>query len=161
LDESDFLLKPLIGKMWQKKGEQNIVPATLESRKVCCFGAVNIKTLKVDYLMRPRKRSKEFVEFLNYLDKRYPGSKKIIVLDNYVIHRSRYVQEQIKGRDFKFLFLPTYAPELNPMEDIWRVVKNKVCRNYYHKNIERLIKAVSKEFNKRSYEAVVRNKYAA
>lgn len=117
--------------------------------------------MKVDYLMRPRKRSKEFMEFMNYLDSRYVGLKKIIVLDNHVIHRSRYVQEQLKGRDFKFLFLPTYAPELNPMEDIWRVVKNKVCRNYYHQSIERLINAVSKEFNKRSYEGVIRSKYAA
>lgn len=161
MDESDFLLKPLIGQMWQKRGEQRIIPATLESKKVYCFGAVNIDTLEVVHIMRKRKRSIEFVEFLDYLEKCYQGRKKFIVLDNYSIHSSRYVEKWLRGSNFELLFLPTYAPELNPMEDIWRVVKNKVCRNHYHQSIEKLIQAVKKEFSGRNYEEVIRAKLAA
>lgn len=147
--------------MWQEVGKQRVIPATLESKKVYCFGGVDIDTLKVIHIMRERKRSLEFTEFLAHIERCYVGRKKIIVLDNYSIHKSRYVQEWSKGREIEFLFLPTYAPELNPMEDIWRVVKNKVCRNHYHQTIGNLIQAVKREFYRKSYEKVILAKLAA
>jgi hypothetical protein len=53
------------------------VPATFESKKFYCFAALDIGTLDVVHITRQRKRSKEFVEFLEALLRRYPGVLKI------------------------------------------------------------------------------------
>ncbi len=50
----------------------------------------------------------------------------VIVLDNYSVHHSRPVKEAIPGLSevgVHFCFLPTYSPELNPIEPLWKRVK--------------------------------------
>jgi len=162
-DESDFLLKPLLGRTYQLAGKQSRVPATFESKKFHCFAALEIGTLDVVHITRQRKRSKEFVEFLEALLRRYPGVLKILVIDNYSIHNSAEVRRFLGAHpgEFELLYLPTYSPWLNPVEDLWRVIKDAICRNVYHGDIERLREALDTEIEERSYENAVRSKLAA
>lgn len=50
-----------------------------------------------------------------------PGS--VIVLDNATIHKSRRSAELAEGAGCRLLFLPPYAPELNPIEKLWANIK--------------------------------------
>ena len=53
-----------------------------------------------------------------------PG--QIVVLDNINFHKSSKVERLIKSVDCSVLFLPTYSPDLNPIEHYWFKIKNEI-----------------------------------
>ena len=65
-----------------------------------------------------------YVEFLQRLLKGV-SSPVFLILDGHPVHRSRVVREfaaSTEGR-LRLFFLPGYAPELNPDEQVWNEVK--------------------------------------
>jgi len=46
----------------------------------------------------------------------------------------------------KLVYLPTYSPELNLIERVWRFFKKKVLYNKYYKNVEEFRNATIKFF---------------
>jgi transposase len=50
-----------------------------------------------------------------------PG--QVVIIDNPRIHRVRGLRELIEGAGCRLLYLPTYSPELNPIEECWSKVK--------------------------------------
>ncbi|KAL1927819.1 hypothetical protein VTP01DRAFT_3640 [Rhizomucor pusillus] len=74
-----------------------------------------------------KKRNEEAT--MDEMDK-YPHMKgHYLVLDNGPIHKSEDIQKYIKSRKYRYAYLPSYSPELNPIEQFWSVVKSKVKRN--------------------------------
>lgn len=158
LDECDVHLQPLIGDNWQVKGTQNRIEDARQNRKAYCFGVIDFCDGGVSCSVKDRKRSAEFVEFLEALRQRY-GRGIHLVLDNYSIHASKKVREYLERHAgvFEFHFLPTYSPWLNPMETVWREMKQAVCRNQFHGTIANLKKAVRGYFvSHRKHEGALR-----
>lgn len=102
------------------------------------------KRVKIDFSNRKRKasaqkkRSKGTVtgHFLKFLEKTmdemdyFPELKGYyIVMDNAPIHTAAQIDEMIVERGYRSIYLPPYSPELNPIEQFWAIVKNKVKRN--------------------------------
>lgn len=149
LDECDVHLQPVIADNWQFKGTQNRVTDAMANRKSYCFGAIEYLEAEVTCRTAARKRSGEFVEFLEVLRRKYVGGIHV-VLDNYSIHYSRRVRDYLEKHPgtFEFHFLPTYSPWLNPMETVWNLMKRRVCWNHFHETIENLNYEVAKYFRK-------------
>lgn len=59
-----------------------------------------------------------FIKFLRQLIRQSRGTKVFLVVDNLSVHRSRKVTAWVKQRrdEIELVFLPPYAPELNPDE---------------------------------------------
>lgn len=53
-----------------------------------------------------------------------PG--QVVVLDNINFHKSSKVKELIESVGCSILFLPTYSPDLNPIENYWFKIKNEI-----------------------------------
>lgn len=49
-------------------------------------------------------------------------------MDNAPIHVSDQIEKLIVSREYGYVCLPPYPPELNPIEQFWSVVKRKVKR---------------------------------
>jgi transposase len=73
--------------------------------------------------------SERFIEFLNKLlvD---TGGPIIVICDNVRYHKSKAVKQFIKSTkdDITIKYLPPYAPELNPDEQVWNALKAKVSQ---------------------------------
>lgn len=54
-----------------------------------------------------------------------------LVMDNAPIHTADEIKEMVKERGYKCVYLPPHSPELNPIENFWSVVKNKVKRSSF------------------------------
>jgi transposase len=73
----------------------------------------------------------DFLEFLRSELCPKLDARKVVIMDNLNIHKSREVEELIRGRGARILYLPVYAPELNPIEMMWSVLKHfirQLCR---------------------------------
>lgn len=57
-----------------------------------CGRALNIRTCGFIRLILDRKRSIEFIEFLEYTAVQYPTGRIHMILDNYSIRKARSVQ---------------------------------------------------------------------
>ena len=65
-----------------------------------------------------------------------------LVLDNARYQRNAVVQDLAKGLGITLLFLPSYSPNLNLIERLWRFLKGKaLCR--WHQSFEAMQQAVS------------------
>ena len=64
------------------------------------------------------------MEFVHQLRLDFKGKKLVIILDNVSYHRGKYIREKLKTfPEVIIKFLPTYSPEYNPVEQIWRWLK--------------------------------------
>lgn len=71
------------------------------------------------------------------LENLYPLAAFIyVILDNAKYHFSGAVQAWFKGSRIKLVLLPTYSPELNLIERLWKVSKKQVMYNKYYKTFE-------------------------
>ena len=53
-----------------------------------------------------------------------PG--QIVVMDNVSFHKTAKVSTLIESVGCKILFLPTYSPDLNPIEHHWFKIKHNI-----------------------------------
>ena len=79
---------------------------------------------------------------LDEMDKCPEMKEHYLVMDNAPIHNSADIGKYINSRGYRFIYLPPYSPELNPIVQFWSVVKTKVKRNKFLEK-ESLITRVS------------------
>ena len=70
-----------------------------------------------------------------------------IVLDNYKVHTSTKFIKACKILNIKLIFLPSYSPHLNPIEQIWKSIK-RIISSTYIEDKEHLKLIIHQEFYK-------------
>lgn len=144
-DEMDVHLNPRIGPQWTPKGQQALVVTPGKNAKRFVAGALDHRTGQLTWVTGDRKRSALFVALVEKLAEAYPDARRIhIVCDNYIIHSSKITQKALakyKGR-IVLHFLPTYSPEHNPIERLWKDLHACVTRNHDAKSVEELLARV-------------------
>lgn len=74
-----------------------------------------------------RSRSQDICEVLGEIREANAEFKVIIALvDNFASHRSKAVQAEAKRLGICLVYLPPYSPDLNPIEQIWRVIRREL-----------------------------------
>lgn len=56
-----------------------------------------------------------------------PG--QVVILDNATFHKSEKTRSLIEAAQCELIFLPSYSPDLNPIEIFWANLKSKVREN--------------------------------
>jgi len=71
------------------------------------------------------------VEFLQALRTQLRRRRLLIIWDGLSTHKSRLVRRWLEAQhgQVQIEFLPPYAPELNPVEQIWNYLKNREIAN--------------------------------
>ena len=110
------------------------------------FAAFNILNGKVIGSCLPRHRGKEFIKFLNQLEKELPADLDVhLILDNYSTHRSAAVQRWLKPRKrrrFHFHFTPTSSSWLNQVERWFGLITDKMIRRGTFRSVDELERAI-------------------
>ena len=110
------------------------------------FAAFNILNGKVIGTCQPRHRSREFVKFLNHLEKELPADQEVhLIMDNYCTHKSAEVQRWLKPKKrkrFHFHFTPTSSSWLNQVERFFALITERMIRRGTFHSAEELEKAI-------------------
>jgi transposase len=93
-------------------------------------GALNAWDGQVQYLDNYILGKRQLVRFYAQLDQAYPQAERIyLVQDNWNIHTHPEVLEALQAWPrLQPVWLPTYAPWLNPIEKLWRWVRQDVLK---------------------------------
>ena len=78
----------------------------------------------------------------------------MVVLDGLGAHRTDKVRELIEERGAELLFLPSYSPDLNPIEEAFSKIKNLV-RKAQARTRQALVEAIALAIRALTLEDVV------
>jgi len=153
-DEVDLNLLPGIIGCWTRRGQQRRIPTPGQNQKRYGFGAVNFMTGQVTRLIGERKNSDHFCALVERVVQDYcpgetwQGPKVALVVDNYIIHRSKKTKRVLERYADRLMVvpLPTYSPKLNLIELLWKYLRRKVTHNHLFDSVNTLVEAVEAFF---------------
>ena len=88
------------------------------------YGAVEPTTGARFFLELPYLNAEGFQLFIDAFAQAFPDSLNLLLLDNSGAHTA---QRLILPANVRFVFLPPYCPELNPIERVWRDLKDALA----------------------------------
>src|SRR6516164_3948876 len=110
------------------------------------FAAFNILNGKVIGTCQDRHRSREFIRFLNHLERELPGDQQVhLIMDNYCTHKSAAVQRWLKPkkrRRIHFHFTPTSSSWLNQVERLFGLITDRMIRRGTFHCVDELERAI-------------------
>jgi transposase len=160
MDEVDINLNPKIGCLWMRRGEQAAVETPGTNEKRYLGGSIHWRTGRVfltEGLPREGRSAALFVRHLDDLRRALRHYRVIhVVCDNARTHRperSKAVQEYLArwGGRVVLHYLPTYAPECNPVERVWWRLHEAVTRNHRCATMEGLLELTFEWFECRTH----------
>lgn len=135
--------------MWAPKGSKPKVKSYAKKDKISYSGFVIPATGKL-YTCKPQWFNYETtIEALRSFLKECPapeGCKYYLVMDNATWHKKakRLIKENVNGEysDIKdqvvFVYLPPYSPDLNPIEQVWRITRREAKHNRFFSSANEL-----------------------
>lgn len=148
-DEVDVNTNPKIGSMWMRRGQQAEVLTPGTNTKRYLAGSMNWRTGEVLLSDPGTSRNADlFLAHLEDLRRRFRCYRRIhVICDNAIFHqpeRCKKVQQYLAqwGHRIALHFLPTYAPETNPIERVWWHLHEEITRNHRCRDIEELLDLV-------------------
>ena len=88
------------------------------------YGAVEPTTGDRFFLELPYLNAENFQIFVDLFAQAFPDSLNLLLLDNSGAHTA---QRLTLPENVRLVFLPPYCPELNPIERVWRDLKDALA----------------------------------
>jgi hypothetical protein len=118
---------------WAPAGIRPKVACQLIREYIYLYGAVSPKDGTCVYLIMPTSDTACFQAFLGAVSRKFARQDILLVVDGAPNHRSG---ELNVPDNITLLFLPPYAPELNPKENLWDEIREKIFKNYALKSMD-------------------------
>lgn len=143
-DEASFALWGSLSYTWGRRGRQPQVPTTGLRKGYKVFGAIEFFSGRlISQGTEQRFRSDSYQSFLSYLLVQVTGPL-ILIQDGARYHTSKATRqflEQHKER-LSVYQLPSYSPDYNPIEYLWKKVKTHATHNRYFAEFVLLVQSV-------------------
>ena len=142
------MLQPTVRRTWAPRGETPVLDCWDRHDRLSAISALTIspqrKRLGLYFdIVDHNIVTDDFVEFVAHLLSRL-GRSITLVLDRWQVHKSgvRRLQRRF-GRRVVVEWLPAYAPELNPDEQVWNHTKYADLANFIPDDVLHLGKSVA------------------
>lgn len=138
MDESGVSLSPVLGKTWAPVGKTPKIRVTGKRGGFCVSSAISPIGKMVFRIEKEKVNRYTFTDFLLQIMNHHPHRKIIIICDNAPPHIAKYIHEFVISNKNRIAvyYIPTYSPELNPDEDVWRYLKNVKLKAHQARNKE-------------------------
>jgi transposase len=150
IDESGFSQRPSVRRTWAPRGRTPVVEDHVNWDRLSAVGAIAWHPGKPDTrvflsLWPHSIKQPEVLEFLKSLHRHVHG-QVVVVWDRLPAHRGNLVREYIEANAswLKVEFLPPYAPELNPVEQVWANLRARELANYTPDDLGELAVAIER-----------------
>lgn len=115
-------------------GVQPIIPCKqIKKERVTGMGTVNPLTGQLVANFAPVGNAITFKQHLRKILRAYKHKREIILyVDNVRFHHAKALKPFLDAHSkLKICYLPTYSPDLNPIERVWWYMRKKITHNRY------------------------------
>lgn len=134
-DETRMVLEALTRRAWLKKGEKTVIKVERKRESQSYLGLLNQKTFRCQVYALSWQNQEEILQAFRLFLRKYPQKRICIVWDNARFHKGKLIRSALKkGRLLERVHLinfPPYAPNTNPIEHVWKLVKEKLANVQY------------------------------
>jgi len=107
----------------------NLVSGVLHTNTLESLRAANRKSGE----SKTRRMQRAFADHLRHVGRMYPmdrSARVVLLIDNAPWHRGKPIDEAMAAnRHLEFKRLPSYSPQLNPIERFWKVLRRRATHN--------------------------------
>jgi len=151
------------GFAWIEKGEERLIETNSGRERVNLNGAYNINSGEV--IVTPSKTidTQSTLKLFDTIIENYSDTEGNLYLfsDNATYYKSLILQEALKTDKYKrikMIFLPAYAPNLNPIERVWKFFKKEVLNNKFYKTFDEFKEAIDIFFKEKLILPIMQEK---
>jgi transposase len=135
-DETALREFPPLRAGWSQRGQPATVLISGRNARRTILGALNPATGELVRTLRPRCRTDDVLAAVDALGVVRPGVPKLLVWDNAPPHQPHRVRDAAGEAGITLAYLPFRAPELMPLEDLWRGLKRTVAANRCYASLD-------------------------
>lgn len=160
LDETGFLMTPVIRRTWGCRGVPPTLPLRTWSRdKVSGLGALVVsprrRRLTLYLALHPKAniRGPQVLHSLRHLGRHHRGPV-ILLWDEGRPHSHRHVRQYLAAHPrWHVHWFPPYAPDLNPVEQVWTYLKYGRLANFAPNTVEETHREVRREAQRMAHRS--------
>ena len=157
-DEVHFQVQTTITRKWAEKGSKPKVMSKPGKNNVTYSGFVIPETGELTVTKPGWFHYESVIQSFREFIKAKPcpdGKKYCIILDNAPWHKKaiRLIWTEALAEysdireNMEYLSLPPYSPDLNPMEQVWRITRREKTHNRYFSSLEKLTNTLDRYFS--------------
>lgn len=123
-------------KVWVKKGQEKIIKSNAGKKRLNISGLYNPHNQDLIFSNDEKVNSESTIELFKRAEKHYKDKKTIyIFVDNASYFKSKEIEEYLfNSMKIRVRYLPSYSPNLNLIERLWKFLRKKVINlTYYEK----------------------------
>lgn len=131
VDEAGFYLLPMCVRTYAPVGQTPILRVPLTRDHVSAIGGITPQGRLFMQMQTDSYNSEHVISFLQMLLRKIPG-KLLVIWDGSPIHCSKVIKAFLAegaGKRLHLERLPGYAPDLNPQEGVWNLLKRRELKN--------------------------------
>lgn len=141
VDASHFVLASFLGWVWCFVRLH--VRAASGRQRYNVLGALNAVTHElVTEINTTYITATSVCALLHKIARRGASVPVTLVMDNARYQRCALVTDTAKALGVELLFLPSYSPNLNLIERLWKFVKKEVLNSRHHQNFQKFQEAI-------------------
>lgn len=134
MDEIYIKLDSSISYDWIPKNTKKLVKINRSTQKECVIGAVLPDSGKTFYTQSEKINSHVVSTFLKEFSENYKEKHNVIILDNASYHISQNTKDFPIPENITLFYLPRYSPDLNPIERLWKYLRDNCFNNKFFEN---------------------------
>lgn len=138
-DETALREFPPLRAGWSLVGQPAHVVISGRNARRTLVGALNVTTGELVCLPLLRCRTDEVVTAMTALGAVRPDVPKLLIWDNAPPHHPYRVRDAALEAGITLAFLPFRSPELMPLEEVWRGLKQTVAANRCYASLDELV----------------------
>ena len=128
---------------WIKKSFRKEICSNSGRSRINLTGAVDLISKKLHIKEDRTLNADSTIAFLKTLEGTYPTKEKIHLLcDNARYYKNQSVKKFLETSKVIMHFLPSYSPNLNPIERVWKWMRERVMYNTYYEHFEEYKSAI-------------------
>ncbi len=137
-DETALREFPPLRAGWSKRGAPATVLLSGRNQRRTILGALNVGSGELVCTVRERCRTDDVLAAVQAVGAVRPQVPKLLIWDNAPPHKPHRVREAAEAAGIALAVLPFRAPELMPLEELWRGLKATVAANRCYASLDEL-----------------------
>lgn len=116
---------------WIKKGECKTLQTTGKQKRLHLVGALNLNEMQVVVREYETIDADAMIQFFNDLESTKREGEIHVILDNAAAHKNHKLTDYLKDSRIQLHYLPPYSLNLNPIERLWKILRETTLYNRY------------------------------